>query len=78
MIADVDECARDTAVCEVNELCENTPGSYACKCKGGYTRKDGFCVPKGRALLLVPAASERPVHVVDAEKLALVLKEPYL
>ena len=46
-VSDVDECATDIAACDDNERCDNSPGSFRCNCKDGYTRKDGFCVPKG-------------------------------
>ena len=34
-ISDVDECKRDTNLCE-NGRCINTPGSFRCDCNTGY------------------------------------------
>ena len=33
--SDLNECS-DPGPCGVNFLCENTPGSYVCRCKAGY------------------------------------------
>ncbi|XP_053809988.1 protein disulfide isomerase CRELD1 isoform X1 [Vidua macroura] len=43
---DVDECAsEEEPVCTgVQEVCENTEGSYRCVCAQGHIRRDGQCV----------------------------------
>ncbi|XP_069721843.1 protein disulfide isomerase CRELD1 isoform X2 [Phaenicophaeus curvirostris] len=43
---DVDECASaEEPVCTgVQEVCENTEGSYRCVCASGHVRRDGQCV----------------------------------
>uniref|UniRef100_A0A8C3QEM7 protein disulfide-isomerase n=1 Tax=Cyanoderma ruficeps TaxID=181631 RepID=A0A8C3QEM7_9PASS len=43
---DVDECASaEEPVCTgVQEVCENTEGSYRCVCAQGHVRRDGQCV----------------------------------
>lgn len=51
---DVDECASaEEPVCTgVQEVCENTEGSYRCVCASGHVRRDGHCVedkPPGMA-----------------------------
>ena len=41
VVLDIDECANGTHSCDVNALCNNTQGSYNCKCKDGF-RGDGM------------------------------------
>lgn len=43
---DVDECSRSTHKCGSNSDCENTLGSYKCKCKQGYSGDGNFCEGK--------------------------------
>ena len=43
-LTDINEC--DTNPCDVNAMCQNTPGSFTCTCLAGFTG-DGFtCVGK--------------------------------
>ena len=35
--SDLDECTTASHSCDVNSLCQNTVGSYACSCNAGYT-----------------------------------------
>ena len=44
MFIDFDECASDDHDCDVNAACQNTPGSYTCSCKAGYTGNGRTCV----------------------------------
>lgn len=38
---DKDECTDGTAQCE--DICQNTPGSYICRCNPGYEiASDGY------------------------------------
>lgn len=47
---DVDECASDYHDCDVNAVCQNTAGSYTCRCKAGYTGNGRTCDGKKRHL----------------------------
>lgn len=38
-ISDVNECSRPES-CAKDFVCEDTPGSYLCKCKKGYQQSD--------------------------------------
>ena len=46
VISDVNECKKEPSSCyhEENTFCVNTKGSYHCKCKTGFSRKDNKCV----------------------------------
>ncbi|KAK3591027.1 hypothetical protein CHS0354_013091 [Potamilus streckersoni] len=37
---DVDECTEGDSVCNSNEYCINTQGTFSCRCKEGYTGKN--------------------------------------
>ncbi|PFX23215.1 Neurogenic locus Notch protein [Stylophora pistillata] len=40
---DVDECATGKHGCEGNTICNNTVGSYTCRCKEGYEENETNC-----------------------------------
>lgn len=40
---DINECARNTDGCHKYADCTNTPGSYMCECKQGFTGDGGDC-----------------------------------
>ena len=42
-ILDIDECKENTDDCDVNADCNNTPGSFTCTCKDGYTGNGRKC-----------------------------------
>ncbi|XP_039370903.1 adhesion G protein-coupled receptor E5 isoform X7 [Mauremys reevesii] len=35
---DIDECQRNTTICEPHGNCINTPGTYMCKCREGFAK----------------------------------------
>jgi len=41
--ADIDECATNNGGCSADADCSNTPGSYTCTCKPGYTGDGVSC-----------------------------------
>ncbi|XP_040329205.1 signal peptide, CUB and EGF-like domain-containing protein 3 isoform X6 [Herpailurus yagouaroundi] len=40
---DVDECVEGTDNCHIDAICQNTPRSYKCICKSGYTGDGKHC-----------------------------------
>ena len=40
---DVDECSANSHSCDINAVCSNTLGSYACACKAGYSGDGKTC-----------------------------------
>ena len=42
-LTDIDECKTYPSKCQVNAICNNTNGSYVCKCKPGYTGDGRNC-----------------------------------
>lgn len=57
-LADVDECVEGTDNCHIDAICQNTPKSYKCICKSGYTGDGKHC--KGRG---TPPEPEPPRQV---------------
>ena len=51
--SDVDECSSGRSDCGSYATCYNTPGSFKCKCKGGYGGMGQDCKRK-HSTLLVP------------------------
>ena len=43
IFTDLEECSTNTHNCDVNADCENTVGSYSCKCRAGYTGDGQTC-----------------------------------
>ena len=50
--ADINECQRNTHNCNVSATCTNTPGSFFCTCKPGYTG-DGVARCDGKICLYI-------------------------
>ena len=40
---DIDECSANSHSCDVNAVCSNNVGSYACACKAGFTGDENTC-----------------------------------
>ena len=41
---DIDECLKESShECDLNATCINTPGSYTCLCRNGYTGDGKTC-----------------------------------
>ena len=51
-VLDIDECSVSPSVCDMNANCSNTPGSYYCTCKAGYTGDGKTCQGKRRFLFI--------------------------
>lgn len=43
---DINECSTGTHACDINAICVNEPGSFACQCKAGYTGDGSQCESK--------------------------------
>uniref|UniRef100_A0A663MFE0 Signal peptide, CUB and EGF-like domain-containing protein 3 n=1 Tax=Athene cunicularia TaxID=194338 RepID=A0A663MFE0_ATHCN len=56
-LADVDECVEGTDNCHIDAICQNTPKSYKCICKSGYTGDGKHCAG-GRLCLPLPGEDD--------------------
>ena len=43
IISDINECKEGTHNCSSNAVCNNTKGSYNCRCKPGYEGDGNIC-----------------------------------
>ena len=66
--ADVNECADGTSNCSADAMCNNTKGSYRCKCKPGFTGDGQTC--KGKT---EPIVSESNVNQLHTEECKYIL-----
>ena len=82
---DSDECINGTHNCDVNgAVCNNTPGSYNCKCKDGFVGDGINCTGKLNILPRVSRATRNfplvPVHTTlekfDNTAFILLLAKP--
>ena len=65
---DVNECVDGTSNCSADAMCNNTKGSYRCKCKPGSTGDGRTC--KGKT---EPIVSESNVNQLDTEECKYIL-----
>ena len=42
-LPDIDKCSTNSLSCDVNAVCINTVGSYACACIAGYSGDGNTC-----------------------------------
>ena len=48
---DIDECAGNSSVCDLNAKCNNTIGSYECHCLPGFTGNGSLCQGKNAGII---------------------------
>ena len=65
---DVNECADGKSSCSADAMCNNTKGSYRCKCKPGSTGDGRTC--KGKTESIVSESSGKQL---DTEKCKYML-----
>jgi len=41
---DTNECLTDNGGCDAQAICTNTPGSFSCSCKSGYSGNGFNCL----------------------------------
>ena len=68
LLTDVNECPDGTSNCSADAMCNNTKGSYRCKCKPGFTGDGQTC--KGKT---EPIVSESNVNQLHAEECKYIL-----
>lgn len=57
-LADIDECVEGTDNCHIDAICQNTPKSYKCICKSGYTGDGKHCKGRGTSPPTVPLVQQ--------------------
>ncbi len=57
---DIDECANQSAGCDVNATCLNTPGSFSCTCNTSFTG-DGTLCARTTTTVTLPVAADATV-----------------
>jgi len=76
ILTDIDECAANTDTCHPTKaMCINTPGTYECKCFGGYFGDGRNCSDVAYAiytLIDIPSISSASLLIHDAVTDALV------
>lgn len=53
LFSDIDECNRNTSLCDQYATCINVPGSYSCQCDSGFTGNGTICDGKHKTSNLI-------------------------
>ena len=76
--SDVDECSSGRSDCGSYATCYNTPGSFKCKCKGGYGGMGQDCKRKHPTLLVPMPTGETDGPLISHFILSLSLFIPFI